>query len=503
MLCEKALFRSVRDANDQQLKHILSRREASPETQNQKGEPLIVYAAKKSFLLGVKILIGYGADLNAKNRSGRTALHVATEHKDTAIMILLLKSGAHRNARDQRHSTILHLAAKSGDMATFDCIIKYKEPCSSRYCALNLNALDHEQRTPLVMAACRMHHQIVARLLSLGARADIPNNEGYTLRTYDILRGYHLRQIEYVDCSLYTKEFIQRKELVHVCDLEGTSQIGKYTLDLTGSYEYYMRQLVLQGMQEFATISSGHFSSLHRRQLIYAFERSLQKREASLILQSVQARELVVLSGGWLRHNVVFVFYKNYMAICNSGQGTGKVIKTVEMFKINPSLLQEKHIQSIMEMKKQPYKQAWLYVYHDLPEALSCFDQDQLCKWASEIAPPPIQQGTCTYASALVAARVGMFLLKTATVNPRYYRAIATVTDRETNSMALFCKLTSLHRYLQDHQPDHPLYASREMNLLDRVLIQVTSGVAKERACQVVFQQKLNEVLALYQAIKN
>src|SRR5262249_3214961 len=58
------------------------------------------------------LLLDAGADLEAKNDSGATALHVAARSGNAEFTALLIARGARGNARDKVHNTPLHYAQK-------------------------------------------------------------------------------------------------------------------------------------------------------------------------------------------------------------------------------------------------------------------------------------------------------------------------------------------------------------------------------------------------------
>ena len=68
-------------------------------------------AAENGQLACCRYLLDNGADLDGKDRKGRTALHHAATSLDPAICEFLIRRGADVNARDNSGTTVLHYAA--------------------------------------------------------------------------------------------------------------------------------------------------------------------------------------------------------------------------------------------------------------------------------------------------------------------------------------------------------------------------------------------------------
>lgn len=90
----------------------------------------------------VKLLIQYGADINATNEKGQTPLHVATNQ---VIIDLLIANGAKINFKDKLDQTPLHFAASRGDVDLVQTLVKQS--------GIELNAKDNLGNTPLHAAA--------------------------------------------------------------------------------------------------------------------------------------------------------------------------------------------------------------------------------------------------------------------------------------------------------------------------------------------------------------
>ena len=71
--------------------------------------PLII-SAQKGLVAATRLLLAQNVDKDAKDNSGRTALHYAAENCDEAIVGLLVEQGAKRDIYDNVHKLALELA---------------------------------------------------------------------------------------------------------------------------------------------------------------------------------------------------------------------------------------------------------------------------------------------------------------------------------------------------------------------------------------------------------
>ena len=72
----------------------------------------------------VKKLIDEGADVNAKNDEGETALMIASNEGDKEICELLIEKGADVNAKDNEGNTALMYVSLKGDKEICELLIK-------------------------------------------------------------------------------------------------------------------------------------------------------------------------------------------------------------------------------------------------------------------------------------------------------------------------------------------------------------------------------------------
>lgn len=88
----------------------------------------------------IELLLDRGINIDAKNKSGNTALHLASKSCNHELVMLLTKYGADVNCRNNLLSSSLHLVASQGYTETLIFLIES---------GANINYKDHMGRSPL------------------------------------------------------------------------------------------------------------------------------------------------------------------------------------------------------------------------------------------------------------------------------------------------------------------------------------------------------------------
>jgi ankyrin repeat protein/Tfp pilus assembly protein PilF len=155
--------------------------------------------------------------LDERGERGRTPLLMAANNANTDLALYLLRRGADPNARDDAGMSAVHFAALRGDVkllrALADRKANFQQITESRHSALTIavatktrdNRLKAAQiaidagapvdfqsgngLTALAIAANSLDSEMIRYLLSRGASADIPSGEGLTPPAWAILRN--------------------------------------------------------------------------------------------------------------------------------------------------------------------------------------------------------------------------------------------------------------------------------------------------------------------------
>jgi len=120
----------------------------------------------------IKLLIQHGADVNAKARSGNTAfLIAAVGHGKLETLKLLMNSGADVFAVNNKKENALIRAALFGDTATVSFLLGK---------GIDVNSYSKDSATALLNAAFSVNTPVVIQLLERGADPDKPGSFGST-----------------------------------------------------------------------------------------------------------------------------------------------------------------------------------------------------------------------------------------------------------------------------------------------------------------------------------
>ena len=122
-----------------------------------------------------------GADVNARDRAGRTPVHVAAFASNDAAVTALAKGDANMNAFENRVYDVLTIAAVADDpeMVSLAMALGNRpDLITSVY-----------DGTALIAAAHLGHHEVVALLVAGGAPLDHVNNLGWTALVEAVVLG--------------------------------------------------------------------------------------------------------------------------------------------------------------------------------------------------------------------------------------------------------------------------------------------------------------------------
>ncbi|HXG08425.1 MAG TPA: ankyrin repeat domain-containing protein [Gemmataceae bacterium] len=135
------------------------------------GPLAVAYSVDLDHVRVARFLIRRGADVNALNQEGRTALSFAAESGYYKLVRVLLSSGADPNVVSGRAESPIWYAAKSKDSRVIAALLAAGAEC---------DRTGRSKTTALFIAAREGNEDGVKLLLSAGADPGYPNPEGVT-----------------------------------------------------------------------------------------------------------------------------------------------------------------------------------------------------------------------------------------------------------------------------------------------------------------------------------
>ena len=132
----------------------------SPNDRNGAGNTSLHLVVAAGSLQGIDLLIQHGADLDARDAQGRSALHIACTASggpdaSEDMVTRLLRAGSNPNLSDDTGSTPLHVAAANGKESCLQALLEGGA----------VSQLNHAGNTPLHISAVQGHLAVMQRLV--------------------------------------------------------------------------------------------------------------------------------------------------------------------------------------------------------------------------------------------------------------------------------------------------------------------------------------------------
>ena len=156
---------------------------AEVNARDQSGRTPLMEACRHCRANVVTFLIEHGAEVNAHDQSGHTPLMEACSHGEENAVTFLIEHGADVDPQDNDEETALHHAVYSDceSLEILSCLILK---------GLDVNACESDGRSPLMIASVRGKVNSVAFLLEHGANVNLQNKNGETALYYAV-SGYN------------------------------------------------------------------------------------------------------------------------------------------------------------------------------------------------------------------------------------------------------------------------------------------------------------------------
>ncbi|KAJ3313452.1 hypothetical protein HDV04_001881 [Boothiomyces sp. JEL0838] len=182
------------------------------------GTTPLLLAVTNDYFVGVKMLIGFNADLNCTDSECNTIIHRSAYLRSPKMIKYLLSKGARLDALKNDGSSALHIAAQVSNFEVSEILINSKtvdvnlknnegmtalhkvvsslHPYSIMVAKLlilsgaNINDVDQRQRTPLHEATIANHVEMCKLLVENGAIIDCQDIDGSTPLHYAVIQDF-------------------------------------------------------------------------------------------------------------------------------------------------------------------------------------------------------------------------------------------------------------------------------------------------------------------------
>ena len=155
------------------LRNMANSRNISPER--------LFQAARKGEEAEIPALIAHGAEVNAADRYGRTALMEAAEAGHDGVVEMLLQAGANSKGQDRYGDSALLLAVREGHINCIKSLLA---------AGANIDVRDANGNTPLLLAVTQRDEKLVKLLLDAKPDINARNKRNWTAVQYAQSRGY-------------------------------------------------------------------------------------------------------------------------------------------------------------------------------------------------------------------------------------------------------------------------------------------------------------------------
>ena len=215
------------------LKRLKPEQSTALETKTKDGShfatPLII-AARNGHLNSVKILLRYGADIEARGTlkignevvEGCKPLWAAAASGRLDVVKLLIKRNAEVGGGTSKGSTPLRAAANDGHLDIVRCLVES---------GADVNSRNYYESTPLRVACYHGHLSVVTYLINKGALMDLQDNDGNTA-LHDAAGRGHLETVSQL-LSLGASQLPNNQgltPLLYACDI-GSIKIVEYLIN--------------------------------------------------------------------------------------------------------------------------------------------------------------------------------------------------------------------------------------------------------------------------------
>lgn len=381
------MSQAVKDSNLDYIKELISSG-TNFDVLDKDGATPLGWAAFRGQPEMVELLLTGKVNVDLSNIGGQTPLMLACGEGNKDIVEILLKVGADPNHKDNNGYTSLYHAAIDGNKDIVEILLNN---------GADVNLRDKRGRTTLVSLTYYKHtdvHQQIAEMLAVN--------------------------LSPVDLLLH-KEMLRLIALAHSTNRAGISQIkanGKdlIPVELEGATAHYWLRKMSKCTKEFSFQYPELLQNSTSELLIQMLKGGISDSN-QVILERHKTGLPVLISTGFVKHEVSVLIWGNYFILCNRGGGIGKrnIFKVIPVTKIHqfvPQNLNNTILDKIKGAKSLDEKAYSEFFFKDLPILLEFKPREEsLFKSSVDIEEEleqvcflaPQTSGNCTWAAPELA----------------------------------------------------------------------------------------------------
>lgn len=177
--------------------------------------------------------------------------------------------------------------------------------------------------------------------------------------------------------------------------------VNHISLNDDGGFPLRAKDFLSKTLQTTAQIQS------QDRKLLLSVSQALDSSQDPY--QSIQNGHLTILGTGWREHSIFAVFYKDYMLICNRGEGRQDY--TTKMYHITSEKLKKSDLDRFSNDLNQPSHERLAFIYQEFPALLHAKRSDFCAEFEKKLNTSDQKVGNCWYASCKEAVKGAFALL--------------------------------------------------------------------------------------------
>jgi ankyrin repeat protein len=221
LAAERATVADAAERRDQAVVGTLLKGGADVNAAQIDGTTALHWAAYHDDAETAALLVKAGANVNAANRYGVPPLALACTNGNAAVVRLLLEAGADANATVKGGETVLMMAARSGSIeAVNELLVR-----GARH-----DARERRGQTALMWAASEGHAAVVRALIEAGADINATLDSGFTPFFFAVREGHIDVVRALLEAGIDVHEPLRRREKP-----EGPVDTASYNTAITGT----------------------------------------------------------------------------------------------------------------------------------------------------------------------------------------------------------------------------------------------------------------------------